>query len=305
MKISVLLDNYNYGRYIGTAIESVLGQSHRAFELIIVDDGSTDNSREIIANYHDPRIISVLKENGGQASAFNAGFARASGDYVAFLDSDDVWDPNKLERCAKMLQANPDAVLLNHNYRGIDAQGHALGEPTKFWLTGNYDLKADLFKLETKLPLVPTSFFVGRRKECLELRLDEKIWKIAADKPVVTGLGLRGLIFNFDEVLGSYRCHGANDSNGRFNDELLFYHHRRFYEAANAELRRLGYRKQLDFTASDFAINYNIVRSSKYLPKGIYYRILKRLRNGVRKETRTVEASNGTTPGLERSEGHD
>src|ERR1700722_4127599 len=123
MKFSILLNNYNYGRYLGTAIESALKQTHADFELIIVDDGSTDNSREVIAGFKDPRIIPVLKENGGQASAFEAGIARATADYLAFLDADDLWDSTKLQRCFEILQCQPDIVLLNHGYREIIEKG--------------------------------------------------------------------------------------------------------------------------------------------------------------------------------------
>ena len=72
--VSILINNYNYGYFLGAAIESALSQTYQNIEIIVVDDGSTDNSREIIAHYGN-HIIPILKENGGQASAFNAGFA--------------------------------------------------------------------------------------------------------------------------------------------------------------------------------------------------------------------------------------
>ena len=91
-KVSILINNYNYGRFLAEAIDSALAQTYKNLEVIVVDDGSTDNSREIIASYSD-RIVPVLKENGGQASAFNAGFERARSDWIAFLDSDDIFFP--------------------------------------------------------------------------------------------------------------------------------------------------------------------------------------------------------------------
>ncbi|CAN5415209.1 hypothetical protein BH10PSE2_BH10PSE2_09860 [soil metagenome] len=95
VKISVLINNYNYADYLGAAIDSTLAQDHPNFEVVVVDDGSTDGSRDIIAGYGD-RIIPVLKVNGGQASSFNAGFAASSGDLVMLLDSDDCLLPGKL-----------------------------------------------------------------------------------------------------------------------------------------------------------------------------------------------------------------
>lgn len=90
--VSVIVNNYNYGRFLGDAIDSALDQTYENIEVIVVDDGSTDESRDVIERYDD-RIIPVLKENGGQASAFNAGFAASQGDVVIFLDADDILLP--------------------------------------------------------------------------------------------------------------------------------------------------------------------------------------------------------------------
>ncbi len=100
-RISVLVNNYNYAAYLPACIDSVLSQDYPDFELIVVDDGSKDNSREIIAGYGD-RLVSVLKENGGQASSFNAGFAAATGEILCLLDADDAFLPGKLSRLAEI-----------------------------------------------------------------------------------------------------------------------------------------------------------------------------------------------------------
>ena len=95
--ISVIINNYNYEKFIQEAIESVVNQSYKDYELIIVDDGSTDNSREIIERYSFKysNIFPIFKKNGGQASCFNIGYKKAKGDIIAFLDSDDVWKKEK------------------------------------------------------------------------------------------------------------------------------------------------------------------------------------------------------------------
>ena len=112
--VSILLNNYNYGRYLRDAINSALSQTYPNFEVIVVDDGSSDSSREIIATYGS-RVISVLKENGGQGSAFNAGFAASKGEWIHLLDSDDVLCANTLERILEMATAHPLAGLIAHN----------------------------------------------------------------------------------------------------------------------------------------------------------------------------------------------
>ena len=105
MKASVLINNFNYARYLGEAIDSALSQDFEDFEVVVVDDGSTDSSREVVASYGD-RIVPVLKLNGGQASSFNAGFAASRGDIVFLLDADDAFLPGKLARVAAIYAAN-------------------------------------------------------------------------------------------------------------------------------------------------------------------------------------------------------
>src|ERR1700690_294673 len=95
--VSIIINNYNYARFLSTAIDSALSQSYRSIEVIVVDDGSTDNSRDIISAYGD-RVIAVLKGNGGQASAFNAGVSASHGDIICFLDADDLFYRWKVSR---------------------------------------------------------------------------------------------------------------------------------------------------------------------------------------------------------------
>jgi glycosyltransferase involved in cell wall biosynthesis len=101
--VSILVSNYNYGDFVAEAIESALAQTYTNCEIIVVDDGSTDSSRETI-NHFAGRIIPVFKSNGGQASAFNAGFARARGNIICFLDSDDLFLPTKVEQVVYALK---------------------------------------------------------------------------------------------------------------------------------------------------------------------------------------------------------
>jgi glycosyltransferase involved in cell wall biosynthesis len=108
VQVSVLINNFNYGRYLAQAIDSALSQSYKPIEVIVVDDGSTDDSRAIIARYEN-RIRVVLKPNGGQSSALNAGFALSRGEIICLLDSDDWYFPNKIEEVVKHFALNPSA----------------------------------------------------------------------------------------------------------------------------------------------------------------------------------------------------
>jgi glycosyltransferase involved in cell wall biosynthesis len=126
--VSVLIPNYNYARFLPEAIESVLSQTYPGIETIVVDDGSTDNSREVIASYGD-RLISVFKENGGLTSALNAAFERSSGDLISFLDADDAFEPEKVERVVGAARRVPQAHLIHHQMQIVDESGKAMHRP--------------------------------------------------------------------------------------------------------------------------------------------------------------------------------
>lgn len=100
---SIVISSYNYARYLKETIDSCLDQTYPDVEVIVVDDGSTDNSRELIHSYGD-RILAVFKENGGHASALNLGFQKSRGDVVIFLDSDDALMPTAVEECVTLFQ---------------------------------------------------------------------------------------------------------------------------------------------------------------------------------------------------------
>ncbi len=104
---TIAINNYNYGEFLPEAIDSALNQTYPHKEVVVVDDGSTDNSLEIIAGYGD-KIVPVLKENGGQASAFNAGFTASRGDVVFLLDADDLFLPNKVAEVMDKFEKYPE-----------------------------------------------------------------------------------------------------------------------------------------------------------------------------------------------------
>ncbi|MCF6192464.1 MAG: glycosyltransferase [Candidatus Hydrothermae bacterium] len=113
--VSILINNHNYAAFLEEAIESALAQTYRPVEVIVVDDGSEDGSREILARYQRKGDITViLKENEGQASAFNTGFERAQGEILCLLDSDDRFKPHKVEKVVEQFQRYPEAGWLSH-----------------------------------------------------------------------------------------------------------------------------------------------------------------------------------------------
>lgn len=126
-KVSVVLPVYNVERYIAEAVESVLAQTHANFELLIIDDGSPDRSIEICERYQDPRIRILRQKNRGLAGARNTGIRHATGEYLAFLDSDDTWMPHKLARHVEHLDFSPAVGLSYCQSAFIDEQSQPLG----------------------------------------------------------------------------------------------------------------------------------------------------------------------------------
>ncbi len=108
--VSVIIPTYNRSAFLGEAIKSVLSQTYRSFELIVVDDGSTDDTREILSVYKD-RILIIFSEHGGPSAARNRGIQSCQGEFIAFLDSDDLWLPKKLERQTDFFRNRPEALI--------------------------------------------------------------------------------------------------------------------------------------------------------------------------------------------------
>ncbi len=110
---SVIIPTYNRENFLKKAIESVLKQTFKDFELIIVDDGSKDNTKELVHFYKNPKIVYIYQENRGPSSARNTGIRKAKADWICFLDSDDWWDEKKLEITYKYIRENPNYKIFH------------------------------------------------------------------------------------------------------------------------------------------------------------------------------------------------
>ncbi len=126
-KVSVIIPIYNVVSVVAETLKSVLAQTYADFEVLIIDDGSTDNSVAICQEFQDARFRIIHQQNRGLAGARNTGIRHAQGDYLAFLDSDDLWLPEKLERHVRHLDTAPEVGVSFSRSRFIDAQGQSLG----------------------------------------------------------------------------------------------------------------------------------------------------------------------------------
>ncbi len=136
--VSVIIPTYNYGRYLGQAIQSALDQTFPPYEVIVVDDGSTDETPQVLAAF-GTRIRSVRQANAGVGAARNKGIAMARGEYIALLDSDDIWMPEKLELQMSRFAEDPSLGLVHCGAETFDESGRTLNT----WLGGMEGWVAD------------------------------------------------------------------------------------------------------------------------------------------------------------------
>jgi glycosyltransferase involved in cell wall biosynthesis len=213
--VSVIINNYNYARFLPQSIESALEQTYSPVQVIVVDDGSTDLSHDVIARYGE-RINPVYKENGGQGSAFNAGVAASRGDILCFLDADDVFHPEKVERIVETfhergLDAKPAMMhdlLTMKNETGVELDGPALSR-THASPLNLYDFaKRHRFLWHEAGPTSTIS--INRALKHLLFPLPEKEVRISADAFIVLGASLVAEVHSLPETLSTYRVHGEN-----------------------------------------------------------------------------------------------
>jgi hypothetical protein len=213
LTVDVIIDNYNYGRFLSAAIDSALAQTYDATRVVVVDDGSTDESREIIARYGD-RILSVMKDNGGQASAVNAGAATSCADVVIFLDSDDVLSPETAARVAVEAARNPVASKIQYRLEVIDRDGRRTGQlkPAPHIPLPSGDLRREQLTAPFDIAWLSMSGVAFPRWVLRRLLpVPETEFPILADMYLQHLSTLLGPVVTLDWVGGGYRIHGANN----------------------------------------------------------------------------------------------
>ncbi|WP_114689330.1 glycosyltransferase family 2 protein [Polynucleobacter necessarius] len=135
-EITVVLPTYNRSEFIGDAIRSVLAQTYTKFELIIVDDGSGDDTESIVKTFSDPRIIYCYQPNSGRSIARNNAIAIARGKYIAFIDSDDMYLPRKLEIQYRLLERTPSTDMVYTSAKCINRDGSYLSQNYRATISG-------------------------------------------------------------------------------------------------------------------------------------------------------------------------
>ena len=208
--VSIITPTYNHERFISQCIESVLSQTYSSWEQIVIDDGSTDGTQQIVAKYKDERIRYFRQDNLGiwnLAKTYNRGLENSQGELVAVLEGDDFWPPNKLEKQIPAFD-NPDIVLSWGRVQQIDADGRVI------W-TGPRDFRS--FRNATREDMIKRLLFHNRIPSCTVMLRRNALLSIGGfkqaeytpyvDYPTWLELSLLGRFHALDEVLGYWRSH--------------------------------------------------------------------------------------------------
>lgn len=232
MRVSIVVNNHNYRPYLEAGIDSALNQTYPEVEVIVVDDGSTDGSAEVVRSYGG-RVLPLLKDNGGQASAFNAGFSAATGEVVIFLDSDDLLEPSAAATAVELL-AEPGVVKAHWPLIVVDQAGAPTGalKPGPAVNLPDGDLRPTVFQSGPTCLLSPPTSGNAWSRAFLEqvLPMDESAFRLGADTLLFEVAPFAGRVRRWHQPLSRYRRHGANRWRHLGFDEILK-RELRFYQA--------------------------------------------------------------------------
>jgi glycosyltransferase involved in cell wall biosynthesis len=204
--VSVIIPNYNYAKYLREAVDSVLSQTYQHIEIIVVDDGSKDKSREIIESYGE-KIKSILQKNQGVSAARNNGVAESKGEYIAFLDADDAWLPAKIEMEMEMFVADPEIGMVHVSIVEMGDAGNRLLERMDGmagWISEEF------LRFERPVVLGGGSGILVRRNAFDEVGGFDTRLSTSADWDFFYQVSSRFKVAFVPEILLKYRIHGSN-----------------------------------------------------------------------------------------------
>lgn len=206
-KVSVIIPTYNYASFIVEAVESVLAQTFKDMEVIVVDDGSTDNTRDVLKRFNG-KIIYLYQENRGAPTARNKGIRAAQGEYLGFLDADDLWMPEKLEIQVPILDQDPEVGLVYANTYNVGA----LREHQLLSMANKSGGSGRIFTKLLEGNFIPSPSVLVRKSCFEEVGLfDDDMGKLAAqDWDMWLRIARVYKVVYVDQVLAKYRYHTRN-----------------------------------------------------------------------------------------------
>ncbi|MEM9567832.1 MAG: glycosyltransferase [Cyanobacteria bacterium P01_E01_bin.34] len=256
--VSVIIANHNYGRYIGSAIDSVLKQTYQPIELIVVDDGSTDNSREVIEAYGE-RLTAIFQANTGQGPAFTAGLQQSSGDIICWLDADDYFHPDKVARVVEALIRHPEWVQLSHGRVTVNGQGKTIGRDPTFFSQG--DVRSLLLEYGRYAWAVTSA--LSHRRWVLEAIAPFPARPQAADTFITATVPFYGEVGAIDDKLMYRRQHGSNRRARSANVDYLIEQRTDTRDCINRAARLTDCPQQLDIERDADYLSYLSVQQNR------------------------------------------
>jgi glycosyltransferase involved in cell wall biosynthesis len=267
-RVSVIISNYNYARFLEEAIESVLNQTYRNIEIVVVDDGSTDNSRQILEKFKSyPQIKIVLKENGGQASCFNAALPYLTGKYICLLDADDYFSANKVEKIVTQFNLS-NAEIVYHRLWKVDREGKKISIVPSEKGAPPFSIE-DIFSESVPLPSTTGITFSANFFRQI-VPIPEEIFTIRADFYIhLMGAILNRSVSFLDSPLAFYRLHGKN----LYGDKLT---------PARMKKDILFLEKVATFLKDKYQLNLSPFTNYNYLRNRIYFTSLQSRKEGLK-----------------------
>lgn len=217
--ISVIIPSYNHEKYIQRCVDSILKQTYEDFELIIIDDGSKDNSNQIIASYSDRRITYITQENVGAHNTINRGLSLAKGEYLTILNSDDEYDNRRFEKCINVFHHDKHIDFISTWMNVVDEKGKILGMKEAWknmlpWEIKNHNLSF-LDSNDYVLNALMTNFVATTSNMLFKREVYNKIGgmrnlRFAHDWDFLLRVCSQYHCYNLEEPLMDYRVHGTN-----------------------------------------------------------------------------------------------
>lgn len=266
MKFSIVTPLYNKALYIEQTIKSVLSQTYTDFELIVINDSSTDNSQEIVESITDPRVQLFTKPNGGVSAARNYGINKASGEVVCFLDADDIWEKNYLMELSQTIDAYPDCGFFCGAYKlFIDKPTNIVGihDYSKFDERERFEV--DFFESSVKMfGMLALTSAVSVKKDVLTQMdhwFDESVCR-GEDNDMWVRIALKTKTAYNNNPLMLYRS-DANDSlmNMNYNFNYSFKYWRWYSYSNNTNLNRLA--TQRIYSLARFCYKVRLYKESR------------------------------------------
>lgn len=264
MLVSVLINNYNYARFLDDCLNSVLNQTYSNIEIIVYDDGSSDDSIRVLEKYKDKIKILAYANFGeypsfNQANSINQAFEESKGEIICLLDADDMFMPEKIEKIVTAFEQNPDSVLVQHIFDEIDEHNMKIGIKRPF--IKNVQVKEYIFKTHNLLGLFAQTSALSFKREYLL-----KVLPILKDRYIYVWSDVRltrqaiffGEVVTLNQALGMYRVHGKNDSHKLRDSDYYSLVLDQMYDFFNA------YSKKYNYVAINRQSSINKMTRNKY-----------------------------------------